>query len=89
MPASWPLCIVKFKAGRTDLFYLTDLTLETRVGDMVIRKWIEGTVVSDSIAHKEVEAFEREQRERVTYGDCGPLSPGGQQGESINEINER
>ncbi|KIM50569.1 hypothetical protein SCLCIDRAFT_1225253, partial [Scleroderma citrinum Foug A] len=84
VPASWPLYIVEFKAGCTDLFYLTDLTLDIRVGDLVIveadRGKDLGTVVNDTITLKEVEAFEREQRERVAYGDGGPLSPGGQQG---------
>ncbi|KAI6020923.1 PSP1 C-terminal conserved region-domain-containing protein [Pisolithus microcarpus] len=84
VPASWPLYIVEFKAGRTDLFYLTDLSLDIRVGDLVIveadRGKDLGTVVNDSITLKEVEAFEREQRERVAYGDGGPLSPGSQQG---------
>ncbi|KAI6022480.1 PSP1 C-terminal conserved region-domain-containing protein [Pisolithus microcarpus] len=83
VPAWWPLYIVEFKAGRTDLFYLTDLSLDIRVGDLVIveadRGKDLGTVVNDSITLKEVEAFEREQRERVAYGDGGPLSPGGQQ----------
>ncbi|KIK14790.1 hypothetical protein PISMIDRAFT_116394 [Pisolithus microcarpus 441] len=92
VPASWPLYIVEFKAGRTDLFYLTDLSLDIRVGDLVIveadRGKDLGTVVNDSITLKEVEAFEREQRERVAYGDGGPLSPGGQQG-SKKEINPK
>ena len=92
VPASWPLYIVEFKAGRTDLFYLTDLMLDIRVGDLVIveadRGKDLGTVVNDTITLKEVEAFEREQREHVAYGDGGPLSPGGQQGGgSKKEIN--
>ncbi|KIK23212.1 hypothetical protein PISMIDRAFT_10999 [Pisolithus microcarpus 441] len=90
--ASWPLYIVEFKASRTDLFYLTDLSLDIRVGDLVIveadRGKDLGTVVNDSNTLKEVEAFEREQRERVAYGDGGPLSPGGQQG-SKKEINPK
>ncbi|KAL4069145.1 PSP1 C-terminal conserved region-domain-containing protein [Scleroderma yunnanense] len=93
VPASWPLYIVEFKAGRTDLFYLTDLTLDIRVGDLVIveadRGKDLGTVVNDTITLKEVEAFEREQRERVAFGDGGPLSPGGQQGGSKKEINPK
>jgi len=95
VPASWPPYIVEFKAGRTDLFYLTDLTLDIRVGDLVIveadRGKDLGTVVNDTITLKEVEAFEREQRERVAYGDGGPLSPGGQQGGggSKKEINPK
>ncbi|KAI6103359.1 hypothetical protein EDD16DRAFT_1730754 [Pisolithus croceorrhizus] len=92
VPASWPLYIVEFKAGRTDLFYLTDLSLDIRVGDLVIveadRGKDLGTVVNDSITLKEVEAFEREQRERVAHGDGGPLSPGGQQS-SKKEINPK
>ncbi|KIK14963.1 hypothetical protein PISMIDRAFT_16884 [Pisolithus microcarpus 441] len=68
VPASWPLYIVEFKAGRTDLFYLTDLSLDIRVGDLVIVQADGGkdlgTVVNDSITLKEVEAFEREQRGR-------------------------
>ncbi|KIM50397.1 hypothetical protein SCLCIDRAFT_1225386, partial [Scleroderma citrinum Foug A] len=80
-------------AGRTDLFYLTDLTLDIRVGDLVIVEADQGkdlgTVVNDTITLKEVEAFEREQRERVAYGDGGPLSPGGQQGGTKKEINPK
>ena len=77
--ASWPLYIIEFKAGHTDLFYLTDLTLDIRMGDLVIveadRGKDLGMVVNDSITLKKVEAFKCEQRERVVYGDGGPLSP--------------
>ena len=95
VPASWPLYIVEFKAGRTDLFYLTDLSLDIRVGDLVIveadRGKDLGKVVNDTITLEEVEAFQREQKERVGYGDSGPLSPGGQQGSvgSKKEINPK
>ena len=69
--------IVKFKARRTDLFYLTDLRLDIRVGGLVIveadRGKDLGTAVNDTITLKEVEAFEREQREQMTYGEGGPL----------------
>ncbi|KAI6097743.1 PSP1 C-terminal conserved region-domain-containing protein, partial [Pisolithus croceorrhizus] len=89
---SWPFYIVEFKAGLTDLFYLTDLSLDIRVGVLVTvetgRGKDLGTVVNDSITLKEVEAFERGQRERVAYRDGGPLSPGGQQS-SKKEINPR
>ena len=92
VPASWPLYIVEFKAGRTDLFYLTDLSLDIRVGDLVIveadRGKDLGKVVNDTITLEEVEAFQREQKERVGYGDSGPLSPGSQQG-SKKEINPK
>ena len=92
VPASWPLYIVEFKAGRTDLFYLTDLSLDIRVGDLVIveadRGKDLGKVVNDTITLEEVEAFQREQKERVGYSDSGPLSPGGQQS-SKKEINPK
>ncbi|KAI6011890.1 hypothetical protein BKA83DRAFT_4466677 [Pisolithus microcarpus] len=72
VPASWPLYIVEFTPGRSGLFYLTDLSLDIRVGDLVIveadRGEDLGTVVNDSITLKEVEAFEREQRERMIDG---------------------
>lgn len=78
VPASWPLYIVEFKAGRTDLFYLTDLSQDIRVGDLVIveadRGKDLGKVVNDSITLKEVEAFQREVREREA-GEV--MSPGG------------
>ncbi|KIK25700.1 hypothetical protein PISMIDRAFT_677011, partial [Pisolithus microcarpus 441] len=69
VPASWPLYIVEFTLGRSGLFYLTDLSLDIRVGDLVIVEADQGkdlgTIVNDSITLKEVVAFEREQRERV------------------------
>jgi hypothetical protein len=81
VPASWPLYIVEFKAGRTDLFYLTDLTVDVRVGDLVIveadRGKDLGKVVNDTITLAEVEAFQREQIARVGFGDGQPMSPGG------------
>jgi hypothetical protein len=81
VPASWPLYIVEFKAGRTDLFYLTDLSLDIRVGDLVIveadRGKDLGKVVNDSITLKEVEEFQREQLARIGFGDGQPMSPGG------------
>lgn len=93
VPASWPLYIVEFKAGRTDLFYLTDLTLDIKVGDLVIveadRGKDLGKVVNDTITLKEVEAFEREQKQRVAHADGGPLSPGGAQGATKKEINPK
>ena len=63
------------------------------MGDLVIVEADQGkdlgTVVNDTITLKEVEAFEREQRERVAYGDGGPLSPGGQQGGTKKESNPK
>lgn len=85
VPPSWPLFIVEFKAGRTDLFYLTDLSQNIRVGDLVMveadRGKDLGKVVNDSITLAEVEAFQRQQRERG-FGGGGsgsgePTSPGG------------
>jgi hypothetical protein len=80
VPASWPLYIVEFKAGRTDLFYLTDLSLDVRVGDLVIveadRGKDLGKVVNDSITLAEVEAFQKQQQARAGF-DEQPNSPGG------------
>lgn len=94
VPPSWPLFIVEFKAGRTDLFYLMDMTQDVRVGDLVIveadRGKDLGKVVNDSITVEEVEQFQREQAERGwssagsagagVGGDGQPTSPGGGQG---------
>lgn len=81
VPASWPLYIVEFKAGRTDLFYITDLSVDIRVGDLVVveadRGKDLGTVVNDSITLQEVEQFQREQQARAGFGDAPPMSPGG------------
>ena len=83
VPASCPLYIVEFKAGRTDLFYVTDLTLDIRVGDLVIveadRGKDLGKVVNDTITLAEVEAFQRQQQQQqsshVGYSET-PTSPG-------------
>ncbi|KIM39022.1 hypothetical protein M413DRAFT_12353 [Hebeloma cylindrosporum] len=86
VPSSWPLFIVEFKAGRTDLFYLTDLSQDIRIGDFVIveadRGKDLGKVVNDSITLAEVEEFQRQQLERGfggggTDGTGQPTSPGG------------
>ncbi|KAF8627875.1 hypothetical protein AX15_004204 [Amanita polypyramis BW_CC] len=69
VPSSCPLFIVEFKAGRTDLFYLVDPKLDVRVGDLVIveadRGKDLGKVVNDGITVREVEAWQRQQAERV------------------------
>jgi cell fate regulator YaaT (PSP1 superfamily) len=94
VPASWPLFIVEFKAGRTDLFYLTDLSLDVRVGDLVIveadRGKDLGKVVNDSITLAEVEAFQKQQQARAGM-DEQPNSPGGVNGVSAGkkEINPK
>lgn len=82
VPASWPLFIVEFKAGRTDLFYLTDLSQDIHVGDLVIveadRGKDLGKVVNDSITLAEVEEFQQQQLERIGFGDGQqPPTPGG------------
>jgi len=86
VPSSWPLFIVEFKAGRTDLFYLTDLSQDIRIGDFVIveadRGKDLGKVVNDSITLAEVEEFQRQQLERGfggggSDGNGQPTSPGG------------
>ncbi|KAF8972434.1 PSP1 C-terminal conserved region-domain-containing protein [Flammula alnicola] len=105
VPPSWPLYIVEFKAGRTDLFYLTDMTQDIRVGDLVIveadRGKDLGKVVNDSITIAEVEEFQRQQTERGfgsggggggTDGSGQPTSPGGasaQGGGGKKEINPK
>ncbi|KAG5636928.1 hypothetical protein H0H81_006361 [Sphagnurus paluster] len=98
VPASWPLFIVEFKAGRTDLFYLTDLSQGIRVGDLVIveadRGKDLGKVVNDSITLAEVEAFQKQQIERAGFGGDGgqPTSPGGSAGAGASakkEINPK
>jgi cell fate regulator YaaT (PSP1 superfamily) len=83
VPASCPLYIVEFKAGRTDLFYVTDLSVDIRVGDLVIveadRGKDLGKVVNDTITLAEVEAFQRQQQQQqsshVGYSET-PTSPG-------------
>ena len=102
VPSSWPLFIVEFKAGRTDLFYLTDLSQNIRTGDLVMveadRGKDLGTVVNDSITLAEVEAFQRQQMERGFGGGGGggtgtsePTSPGGMasSGNGKKEINPK
>ncbi|KAK0244998.1 PSP1 C-terminal conserved region-domain-containing protein [Armillaria nabsnona] len=96
VPSSWPLYIVEFKAGRTDLFYLTDLSQDIHVGDLVMveadRGKDLGKVVNDSITVEEVEAF---QRDRQGWAEeDGPVSPGGSGsgaggGPSKKEINPK
>jgi hypothetical protein len=86
VPASCPLYIVEFKAGRTDLFYATDLALDIRVGDLVIveadRGKDLGKVVNDTITLAEVEAFQKQQQQQQSprggYSDT-PTSPCEQQ----------
>jgi hypothetical protein len=97
VPASCPLYIVEFKAGRTDLFYVTDLTLDIRIGDLVIveadRGKDLGKVVNDTITLAEVEAFQRQQQQQQShlgYSDT-PTSPGehGSGSSSKKEINPK
>ena len=98
VPPSWPLFIVEFKAGRTDLFYLKDENQLIRKGDRVMveadRGKDLGEVINDSITLAEVEAFQRQQMERG-YGGGGsgsgsgggePTSPGGGSGNGKKEI---
>ncbi|KAG9223365.1 hypothetical protein CCMSSC00406_0009256 [Pleurotus cornucopiae] len=92
VPASWPLYIVEFKAGRTDLYYLTDLSLDVRVGDLVIveadRGKDLGKVINDSITLAEVEAFQKQQM-AMSFSDGQPTSPGGGQPVGKKEINPK
>ncbi|KAI0327317.1 PSP1-domain-containing protein [Cubamyces sp. BRFM 1775] len=97
VPTSWPLYIVEFKAGRTDLFYCTDLTQDIRVGDLVIveadRGKDLGKVVNDTITLAEVEAFQKQQK-LMSMGHADvhgvPTSPtGGSGGGGVKDINPK
>lgn len=78
-----PAFVVEFKAGRTDVFYLTDLSLDIRINDLVIveadRGKDLGKVINDSITVEEIEDIGRQQQERAAGGSGfgGPTSPGG------------
>jgi len=95
VPAHWHLYIVEFKAGRTDLFYSTDIGQEIRVGDLVIveadRGKDLGKVVNDSITLAEVEAFQKQQAARFGYGEDqgAPMSPGAPGGSGKKDINPK
>lgn len=95
VPPSCPLYIVEFKAGRTDLFYCTDLSLDIRVGDLVIveadRGKDLGKVVNDSITLAEVEAFQKQQQAKNAggYGDSSPTTPGGPHPGGKKDINPK
>ncbi|KAJ7637524.1 PSP1 C-terminal conserved region-domain-containing protein, partial [Mycena rosella] len=87
VPADWPLYIVEFKAGRTDLFYVRDRDRDDdtiRVGDLVIveadRGKDLGKVVNDSITLGEVEAFWAGQARFGSQNQSPPTSPGGGDG---------
>lgn len=99
VPTSCPLFIVEFKAGRTDLYYLPE-KMDVRVGDLVIveadRGRDLGKVVNDGITVREVEAWQRQQMEKLQaqaqammgMGQDGqPTSPVG--GASKKEINPK
>ncbi|KAF9508027.1 hypothetical protein BS47DRAFT_1303298 [Hydnum rufescens UP504] len=70
VPSSAPLYIVEFKAGRTDIFYCADASLQDlRTGDLVIveadRGRDLGRVINDSITPADVEAYQRQQAENA------------------------
>ncbi|KAI0271658.1 PSP1 C-terminal conserved region-domain-containing protein [Gloeopeniophorella convolvens] len=99
VPASCPLYIVEFKAGRTDLFYSTDVAADIRIGDLVIveadRGKDLGKVVNDTITLAEVEAFQKQQQQQqaASYAET-PTSPADQPppsagGGSKKEINPK
>ncbi|KAF9442897.1 PSP1-domain-containing protein [Macrolepiota fuliginosa MF-IS2] len=89
VPPSCPLFIVEFKAGRTDLFYLIDPSVDVKTGDLVIveadRGKDLGTVVNDTITIGQVEEWQRQQADKAAiaaaaaaaagFGMDGPLSP--------------
>ncbi|KIL61818.1 hypothetical protein M378DRAFT_13281 [Amanita muscaria Koide BX008] len=69
VPSSCPLYIVQFKAGRTDLYYVSDHKMDVRVGDLVIveadRGRDLGKVINEGITVREIEAWQRQQAERA------------------------
>ncbi|ESK88324.1 psp1 domain-containing protein [Moniliophthora roreri MCA 2997] len=75
VPSSWPLYIVEFKAGRTDLFYLTDQDRPIKVGDLVIveadRGRDLGRVVNDSITVGEVERWLESKEHGTQFWSTG------------------
>lgn len=87
VPTHWTLYIVEFKAGRTDLFYTSEM-FDIHVGDLVIveadRGRDLGKVINDTITAAEVEAFQRQQiiqaqqqNQFHDQGYGGPTSPDG------------
>ncbi|KAH8101381.1 PSP1-domain-containing protein [Cristinia sonorae] len=91
VPTSWPLFIVEFKAGRTDLFYCTDLSQDIRAGDLVVveadRGKDLGKVVNDTITLAEVEAFQKQQK-LMNMADA-PTSPTGTGPTGVKDINPK
>jgi hypothetical protein len=99
VPPSCPLFIVEFKAGRTDLFYLTEPSLNVKIGDLVIveadRGKDLGTVVNNTITISQVEEWQRRQAEKansvmaaaaaaaIGFGLDSPLSPTGGSGPGV------
>nr|GAT52057.1 predicted protein [Mycena chlorophos] len=85
VPPDWPLYIVEFKAGRTDLFYLPPDSksgaepASIRVGDLVIveadRGKDLGKVINDSITIGEVEAYWAQGRGGPQPSSSPPTSP--------------
>jgi len=77
IPTSYPLYIVEFKAGRTDLFYCSDATSRVNVGDLVIveadRGKDLGKVVNDTISHAQLEEWQNSNH----VSNESPISPGG------------
>jgi len=92
VPESCPLFIVEFKAGRTDLFYCTDPSVDVRKGDLVIveadRGKDLGKIVNDTITKQEVEDFQRQQVD-IGYNDQVPTTPGGQPASGKRDINPK
>lgn len=92
VPSHWHLYIVEFKAGRTDLFYSTEVGLEIRVGDLVIveadRGKDLGKIVNDTITLREVETFQKAQASKMGGGEESG-SPGGSSGGTKKDINPK
>ncbi|KAF9452945.1 kinase-like protein [Macrolepiota fuliginosa MF-IS2] len=97
LPSSPPLFIVEFKAGRTDLFYLMDSSLDIKVGDLVIveadRGKDLGKIVNDTITIGQVEEWQVQRADNVESlnlteglgaGTAGSAAQGALQGKEIN-----
>lgn len=86
IPLSAPLFIVEFKAGRSDLFYLSDVqghTAPVTKGDLVVveadRGKDLGKVVQDSVTPYQLQAFQQRKAAAESsnnmFGDGGNSSP--------------
>lgn len=76
VPSSYPLYIVEFKAGRTDLFYTATGSPLVNVGDLVIveadRGRDLGKVVNDTITQAELEEWQQSSNQIPVESPSSP-----------------